>query len=83
MAKRRRRNSTQNNANNRNKTKLSTKLVEQYAFKTRQDISKWRIAENAIRSVEFPSSYLLYNLYDDVMNDTTVTSQIENRTLES
>ncbi|MDK7376159.1 DUF935 family protein, partial [Weeksella virosa] len=25
----------------------------------------------------------LYNLYDDVMNDTTVTSQIENRTLES
>ncbi|MDK7376132.1 hypothetical protein QP519_11370, partial [Weeksella virosa] len=83
MAKRRR-NRTQNNANNRaNKPKLSTQLVEQYVFKTRQDISKWRIAENAIRSVEFPSSYLLYNLYDDVMNDTTVTSQIENRTLES
>lgn len=66
-----------------NRAKLSTELVEQYVFKTRQDITKWRMAENAIKAVEFPMSYLLYNLYDDVMNDTTVTSQIENRTLEA
>ena len=69
--------------NQQNRAKLSTELVEQYVFKTRQDISKWRIAENAIKAVEFPMSYLLYNLYDDIMNDTTVTSQIENRTLEA
>ncbi|MGV0946041.1 phage portal protein family protein [Empedobacter falsenii] len=69
--------------NQQNRAKLSTELVEQYVFQTRQDISKWRIAENAIKAVEFPMSYLLYNLYDDIMNDTTVTSQIENRTLEA
>lgn len=69
--------------NQQNRAKLSTELVEQYVFKTRQDISKWRMAENAIKAVEFPMSYLLYNLYDDIMNDTTVTSQIENRTLEA
>ncbi|MDM1548719.1 DUF935 family protein [Empedobacter falsenii] len=80
---RRNRNKKQPAQQSNTRAKLSTQLVEQYVFKTRQDISKWRMAENAIKAVEFPMSYLLYNLYDDVMNDTTVTSQIENRTLEA
>lgn len=82
MAKRNR-NKKQPAQQSNTRAKLSTQLVEQYVFQTRQDISKWRMSENAIKAVEFPMSYLLYNLYDDVMNDTTVTSQIENRTLEA
>ncbi|MDM1550648.1 phage portal protein family protein [Empedobacter falsenii] len=83
MARRNRNKRTQPKQQQQQRAKLSTQLVEQYVFQTRQDISKWRMAENAIKAVEFPMSYLLYNLYDDVMNDTTVTSQIENRTLEA
>lgn len=62
-----------------NKPKLSTALVEQTVYQTRQDIARYRMAVDAINNAEFPMSYLLYNLYDYIMDDAVLTSQIENR----
>lgn len=83
MARRRKNIKNNKQTPQQQRAKLSTQLVEQYVFQTRQDISKWRMAVNAIKSVEFPVAHLLYDLFDSIMDDTTVTSQIENRTQES
>lgn len=47
--------------------------------RTRQDVSKWNSALTAARKGEDPKRWLLQLLYDEIMIDALLTSQIENR----
>ncbi len=62
-----------------NGQKLYPQLVDKTISMTRQDIAKMRTAQNAFRNAENPSVWQLYNLYDYILDDATLTSQIENR----
>lgn len=63
--------------------KLSPQIIEKSVSQTRQDISKWRTALNGARNVDNPAVYMLYQLYDYILDDTQLTSQIENRIQDS
>lgn len=80
------------NRNNNNRSQLAAKtgtktagnklypqLVEKTVSMTRQDIAKWRAALNGFGNADSPSVYLLYNLYDAILDDALLTSQLENR----
>lgn len=62
-----------------NGQKLYPQLVDKTISMTRQDIAKMRTAQNAFRNAENPSVWQLCNLYDYILDDATLTSQIENR----
>lgn len=62
-----------------NGQKLYPQLVDKTISMTGQDIAKMRTAQNAFRNAENPSVWQLYNLYDYILDDATLTSQIENR----
>lgn len=59
--------------------KFSPQIIEKSVSQTRQDISKWRTALNGARNVETPTPYMLYQLYDYILDDAQLTSQMENR----
>lgn len=63
--------------------KLLPQIIEKTISQTRQDISKWRTALNGFKNVETPTPYMLYQLYDYILDDTQLTSQIENRINDS
>lgn len=67
---------SQSKANSQN---LYPQLVDKTVSMTRQDIGKMRAAQNAFRNAENPSTWLLYNLYEYIIDDATLTSQMENR----
>lgn len=78
------------NRNNRNQlaakttakstgNKLVSQLVDKTVTQTRQDIAKMKAAQNAFRNADNPTTYQLYNLYDYILDDGHLTSQIENR----
>ncbi len=88
------RNRNTRNQNNRNQltakttakstgNKLFPQLVEKTVTQTRQDIAKWKAALNGFNNTDSPSVYLLYNLYDRILDDALLTSQIENRIQDS
>ena len=60
----------------------TTKKVLPYKIQaisqTQKDIKTWKTAVN-LYNAEEPKNYLLQLLYDDVANDSLLTSQIENR----
>lgn len=58
---------------------LVSQLVDKTVTQTRQDIAKWKAALNGFNNTDSPSVYLLYNLYDTILDDALLTSQIENR----
>ncbi|MGD1319170.1 phage portal protein family protein [Chryseobacterium sp. 2R14A] len=59
--------------------KLYPQLVEKTITQTRQDIAKWKTALNATKNADNPCVWSLYNLYDYILDDAVLTSQIENR----
>lgn len=63
--------------------KLYPTLVEKTITQTRQDIAKWKSAWNAFNNADNLSVYALYNLYDYILDDAQLTSQIENRIQDS
>ena len=63
--------------------KLYPQLVEKTITQTRQDIAKWRTALNGAKNSENPIMYLLYHLYDYILDDTQLSSQIDNRIQDS
>lgn len=89
------RNSNNRNQNSRNQlaakttapkstgNKLYPQLVDKTVSQTRQDIAKWRTALNGFANTDSPSVYLLYNMYDYILDDAVLTSQIENRIQDS
>ncbi|MEG0760063.1 MAG: DUF935 family protein [Chryseobacterium sp.] len=63
--------------------KLFPQLVEKTVTQTRQDIAKWKAALNATKNAETPVYYLLYQLYDYILDDALLSSQIDNRIQDS
>ncbi len=63
--------------------KLYPQLVDKTVSQTRQDISKMRAARNAFFNADNPSVWMYYNLIDYILDDATLTSQIENRIQDS
>ncbi|WP_312078377.1 DUF935 family protein [Chryseobacterium sp.] len=63
--------------------KLFPQLVEKTVTQTRQDIAKWRSALNGARNAENPVMYMLYQLYDYILDDALLSSQIDNRIQDS
>jgi hypothetical protein len=51
--------------------------------RTRQDIKHWNDALNLANNVDQPKRYALYNLYDNILIDLHLQSQINNRMLKS
>lgn len=59
---------------------LRTDLVDKTIPLTRQDIAKWKAAWTAALNADNPTRWQLQNLYEtDVLQDSLITSQIENR----
>lgn len=63
--------------------KLYPQLVEKTITQTRQDILKMNTARNGFRNADNPNTWLYYNLIDYILDDTHITSQIENRIQDS
>ena len=63
--------------------KLYPQLVEKTISQTRQDIAKWRTALNGAKNADNPAMYMLYQLYDYILDDTQLSSQIDNRIQDS
>ncbi|QHN64858.1 phage portal protein family protein [Bergeyella cardium] len=72
-------NKKSNTAKKSTRSNLYPSLVDKSISMNRQDISKMKTAQNAFRNTDNPSSWLLYNLYDYILDDALLTSQIENR----
>lgn len=58
-------------------------IVEKSISQTRQDIRNWTEALNLAQKAEDPKRYPLYNLYDSILLDLHLKSQINNRILKS
>ena len=63
--------------------KMYPTLVDKTVSQTRQDIAKWKAALNNAKNVDNPKRFDLYNLYDVILDDTTLSSQIQNRKLDT
>ncbi|MFC0182758.1 DUF935 family protein [Pseudarcicella hirudinis] len=48
-------------------------------FQTRQDINSWKRAEAAYNNAEYPQNFLIQILFDEVLKDARLASQINNR----
>lgn len=59
-----------------------TRIIEQSNYRTRKDVSDWRKALVMSESKEQPRRWLLYNLYDDLLLDAHLSSQIQTRKLK-
>ena len=66
---------------------LNTGLVNSIAQKSlsrvRQDVGTWNTALTMARKAEKPKRHLLYNLYDEILIDGLLRSQLSNRFLKS
>lgn len=61
-----------------------TALIEpQSPSMARVDLAKWKMALIAAQNVDFPNRNLLYEVYDNVMIDNTLTSIIDTRILKA
>ncbi len=58
---------------------FSSQIIQKSLSRTRQDVAKWKSAETMAFNVDTPKMYPLYNLYRDILLDTLLSSQINNR----
>lgn len=75
----------QNNkpASNTSTPRYSTSIAPKSISRTRQDIASWNKALTLARKADKPKRWQLYNLYDEIILDALLKSQIENRMLKS
>jgi len=59
-----------------------TRIVEQSNYRIRKDVADWRKALIMAENVENPRRWLVYNLYDDLVLDAHLASQIQTRKLK-
>lgn len=75
------------NKNSKGANPLGNGLVNQILQKSlsrvRQDVASWNTALTMARKAEKPKRYLLYNLYDEILIDGLLRSQVSNRFLKS
>lgn len=65
----------------RRSQKIMLDLVKQSSSVYRQEIQHWQMARQERMNIEAPYTYLLQELYKDVMIDTHLTAMVENRIL--
>lgn len=63
-------------------TTIASQIVQKSVTNTRKDIQDWRRAETMALNVESRSLWPLQILFKNVLKDTTLTSQVENRRLK-
>lgn len=63
--------------------KQTPRIVEKSLARTRMDVLNWTQALNMAKNADNPRRHLIYNLYDEILIDALLTSQIENRRLIS
>ncbi|MFK7061413.1 DUF935 family protein [Flavobacterium oreochromis] len=63
-------------------SRITTSIAPKSVARTRQDIVSWNRALTMARKAEAPKRWQLYNLYDEIMLDALLKSQIENRMLK-
>jgi phage gp29-like protein len=59
--------------------KLVSRIIKGANARARRDIAQWQTALRAAENVENPKRIQLYNIYNDVMIDADLTSEIEKR----
>ncbi len=63
-----------------NTAKIYPDLVEKQITMTRTDVAKWKRAWQSAITDDNPVRYMLFNMYEnEILMDTTLSSQIENR----
>src|SRR5690606_40296347 len=60
----------------------SSQIIERSVTNTRKDIQDWRRSENIALNVEGRKMWPIQLLFKNILKDTTLTSQIENRKLK-
>ena len=63
-------------------TTVASQIIEKSVSNTRKDIQDWRRAETMALNVESRQLWSLQLLFKNILKDTTLTSQIENRRLK-
>ncbi len=63
-------------------TNYARQIAPKSIAQTRKDIKDWKRALSLAKKGEDPKRHLLYNLYDEIIIDGLLTSQIENRRLK-
>jgi len=63
-------------------TSISSQIIEKTVTNTRKDIQDWRRSEGIALNVEGRRLYPIQLLFKNILKDTTLTSQIENRRLK-
>jgi len=63
-------------------TTIASQIVQKSVTNTRKDIQDWRRAETMALNVESRALWPLQILFKNVLKDTTLTSQVENRRLK-
>jgi phage gp29-like protein len=61
--------------------KLLDKLIASNVARARKDIKSWRTAMQVAETIDNPRRILLYNLYDELILDARVTTEIQKRIL--
>lgn len=61
---------------------ISSQIIERSVTGTRKDIQDWRRSENIALNVEGRKMWPIQLLFKNILKDTTLTSQIENRRLK-
>lgn len=60
-----------------------TRIVPKAISQARQDIATWKTALREANNVEMPKRIRLQRLYNDIMLDAHLMSQIENRIVQT
>lgn len=63
-------------------TSISNQIIERTVTNTRKDIQDWRRSENMALNVESRAIWPIQLLFKNILKDTTLTSQVENRRLK-
>ena len=81
MAKKRRNQQKKNNQSNAplRKDTWNDKIQLKTVSQARQDMNSWKTAQRSALSVDMPRRSRIQQLYDNILLDAFLTSQIENR----
>ena len=71
------------NAQVTSNAKYGAQIAPKSIARTRQDIASWNQAIKHTRLLEYPKWFKLQQLYDEILTDALLTSQIKNRQLKS
>jgi|WetSurMetagenome_2_1015567.scaffolds.fasta_scaffold14226_6 phage gp29-like protein len=63
--------------------KTYSQIIEQAVLRTRTSISDWRTAIKIAENVYNPKRVKLYNIYSEIILDSLLTSQVQNRKLRA